>query len=208
MHAAPLGRSIASSMITTAGRRTIANTLSKPQRLVTTVSSRSPVALASRSLTCAAAPRLSTAPRPVTAASILLSRTMATDAASSASSEQLVLAETRGPVRVLTLNRPKALNALSTPLFTQLNAHLLDAQADDSIRAIVLTGGKKVWAAGADIKEMKDKQFAEVYKGNMLGSWDEVIVGKITKPVIGAVNGYAVSLSTARRDTTVSAAGT
>lgn len=153
----------ATTTTTFAGRRSIATTVSRPSTLSTHIPSVRSIANSKR--------------------------TMATDS----SSEQLVLTETRGPVRILTLNRPKALNALSTPLFIQLNAHLLDAQHDDSIRAIVLTGGKKVWAAGADIKEMKDKSFAEVYKGNMLGSWDEVIVGKVTKPVIGAVNGYAVS---------------
>lgn len=65
-----------------------------------------------------------------------------------------------GKVAILTLNRPKALNALSTPLFDQLNAELEKADADESVRAIVLTGGEKVFAAGADIKEMKDKQCA------------------------------------------------
>lgn len=118
-----------------------------------------------------------------------------TSTSSPSSSDPLVLTETRGPVRILTLNRPKALNALSSPLFVELNAHLLDAQADDSIRAIVLTGGKKVWAAGADIKEMKDKTFEQVYKSSFLNAWDEVLVGKVKKPIIGAVNGYAVSES-------------
>jgi enoyl-CoA hydratase len=75
------------------------------------------------------------------------------------SSEKLVLSS-RSPsnnVVILTLNRPKAKNALSTPLFEDLNAELDKADKDDSIRAIVITGGEKVFAAGADIKEMKDK---------------------------------------------------
>ena len=75
------------------------------------------------------------------------------------SSEKLVLSS-RSPsnnVVILTLNRPKAKNALSTPLFEDLNAELDRADKDDSIRAIVITGGEKVFAAGADIKEMKDK---------------------------------------------------
>ena len=60
-------------------------------------------------------------------------------------------------VAILTLNRPKALNALSSPLFDQLNEELAKADEDESVRAIVLTGGEKNFAAGADIKEMKDK---------------------------------------------------
>lgn len=61
-------------------------------------------------------------------------------------------------VAILTLNRPKALNALSSPLFDTLNEELAKADEDESVKAIVLTGGEKVFAAGADIKEMKDKQ--------------------------------------------------
>jgi enoyl-CoA hydratase len=75
------------------------------------------------------------------------------------STEKLVLSS-RSPsnhVAILTLNRPKAKNALSSPLFEELNAELDRADKDDSVRAIVITGGDKVFAAGADIKEMKDK---------------------------------------------------
>lgn len=75
------------------------------------------------------------------------------------SQEKLVLSS-RSPsnhVAILTLNRPKAKNALSSPLFEELNAELEKADQDDGIRAIVITGGEKVFAAGADIKEMKDK---------------------------------------------------
>lgn len=85
-------------------------------------------------------------------------RNMASDGSSS-SSDRLVLAS-RSPsnhVAILTLHRPKAKNALSTPLFDELNAELEKADKDDSVRAIVITGGEKVFAAGADIKEMKDK---------------------------------------------------
>jgi enoyl-CoA hydratase len=75
-------------------------------------------------------------------------------------SESLVLTS-RSPsnqVLILQLNRPKALNALSSPLFEKLNEELRKADEDDSVRAIVLTGGEKVFAAGADIKEMRDKE--------------------------------------------------
>jgi enoyl-CoA hydratase len=78
---------------------------------------------------------------------------------STPSAERLVLSS-RSPsnhVAILTLNRPKAKNALSSPLFEELNAELEKADKDDGVRAIVITGGDKVFAAGADIKEMKDK---------------------------------------------------
>jgi enoyl-CoA hydratase len=79
---------------------------------------------------------------------------------STSATEPLVLSSrsANNSVAILTLNRPKALNALSSPLFDQLNAELSKADEDESVRAIVLTGGEKVFAAGADIKEMKDKQ--------------------------------------------------
>jgi enoyl-CoA hydratase len=77
----------------------------------------------------------------------------------STASEPLVLSEksSSGKVIILRLNRPKALNALSSPLFDQLNIELEKADADESVGAIVLTGSEKAFAAGADIKEMKDK---------------------------------------------------
>lgn len=75
-------------------------------------------------------------------------------------SEQLILTSrsVSNKVVILTLNRPKALNALSSPLFAQLNAELEKADNDDGVRAVVITGGDKVFAAGADIKEMRDKE--------------------------------------------------
>lgn len=85
---------------------------------------------------------------------LILYRTMATAA------EDIILTSRSqsNNVVILTLNRPKALNALSTPLFTRLNEELQKAEDDDSVRAIVLTGSEKAFAAGADIKEMKDKE--------------------------------------------------
>lgn len=111
---------------------------------------------------------------------------------SSSAGEPLVLASrsASNKVAILTLNRPKALNALSTPLFDQLNIELEKADNDESVRAIVLTGGEKVFAAGADIKEMKDKQFSDVYKQNFLGSWSKM--SSVRKPIVGAVAGYAL----------------
>ncbi|KAI0686595.1 enoyl-CoA hydratase [Earliella scabrosa] len=93
-------------------------------------------------------------------------------------------------VALITLNRPKALNALCTPLFNELNSALKELDEDDSIRALVLTGSERAFAAGADIKEMKDKEFHEVFKGKFLESWS--LLSTIRKPIIAAVSGYAL----------------
>ncbi|TBU39605.1 enoyl-CoA hydratase [Dichomitus squalens] len=93
-------------------------------------------------------------------------------------------------VGLITLNRHKALNALSTPLFTELNAAVKEFDKDDSIRALVLTGSERAFAAGADIKEMKDKEFSEVFKGKFLESWS--LLTTVGKPIIAAVSGYAL----------------
>jgi len=74
-----------------------------------------------------------------------------------------------GRVLILTMNRPESLNALSGALFKELNAHLVSAVHDDSVACVVLTGGEKVFAAGADIKEMKRKDC----ECPMLVSWVE-----------------------------------
>ncbi|TFK54295.1 ClpP/crotonase [Heliocybe sulcata] len=93
-------------------------------------------------------------------------------------------------VGLITLNRPKALNALSSPLFVELNEALADFDADDAIGAIVLTGSERAFAAGADIKEMKDKEFSDVFKNRFLENWTTMT--KLRKPVIAAVSGYAL----------------
>jgi len=115
---------------------------------------------------------------------------MSSSAAAADPSTQLVLKQRRGAVTVLTLNRPKALNALNTPLFDALNRELDEVERDEEVGAVVLTGGEKAFAAGADIKEMKDKTFADAYKTNFLGSWTRVT--SMRKPIIGAVSGYAL----------------
>jgi len=93
-------------------------------------------------------------------------------------------------VLLVTLNRPKALNALSTPLFLELNKALKDADEDDSVGAVVLTGSERAFAAGADIKEMKDKEYPGVFQNNFLENWAEIT--KLRKPIIAAVNGFAL----------------
>ncbi|SAM85786.1 probable enoyl-CoA hydratase precursor, mitochondrial [Ustilago bromivora] len=93
-------------------------------------------------------------------------------------------------VTLITLNRPKALNALNSALFHELNEATEIADNDPSISAIVLTGSEKAFAAGADIKEMKDKQYADAYKTNFLGHWTKLAL--VRKPIIAAVSGFAL----------------
>ncbi|KAM0790820.1 putative enoyl-CoA hydratase, mitochondrial [Microbotryomycetes sp. NB124-2] len=118
-------------------------------------------------------------------------RYSSTSSQSSTGEYQNILVSSPAPgVSQITLNRPKALNALSSPLFHELNAALSKLSSDDSVGAVVLTGSDKAFAAGADIKEMKDKEFAEVYKGDFLAHWTEMT--KFRKPIVAAVSGYAL----------------
>lgn len=93
-------------------------------------------------------------------------------------------------MKLITLNRPKALNALNSALFTELNSAAASADADSSINAIVLTGSQKAFAAGADIKEMREQNFAAAYKSNFLGHWTQL--SSVRKPIIAAVSGHAL----------------
>jgi enoyl-CoA hydratase len=87
------------------------------------------------------------------------------------------------------LNRPKALNSLSDGLMKELNCALMGFDHDDNIGAIVITGSDKVFAAGADIKEMTDLQFHQNVRRGFLSHWTNI--SNVKKPVIAAVNGYA-----------------
>lgn len=107
--------------------------------------------------------------------------------------EQLVLFETKGlknNVGLITLNRRKALNALCDDLMNELTGTIQKAEQDDRIGALVLTGSQKAFAAGADIKEMQNKHFADNFRHNFLSTWDKV--ASCSKPIIAAVNGYAL----------------
>ncbi|KAL9604404.1 MAG: hypothetical protein Q9219_000592 [cf. Caloplaca sp. 3 TL-2023] len=92
---------------------------------------------------------------------------------------------------MVTLNRPRALNALSTALFRELNDALRQLNDDKSTGAIVLTGNEKAFAAGADIKEMQNLTFSEAFNTNFINSWSSTIPG-IRTPLIAAVNGHAL----------------
>lgn len=105
-------------------------------------------------------------------------------------SEATITTETRGKVGIITLNRPKALNALNGQLITEMNAALDRFDTDSNIGCIILTGSEKAFAAGADIREMKDKTFAEVTQEDFLWDWDHI--GTIRKPIIAAVAGYCL----------------
>jgi enoyl-CoA hydratase len=99
--------------------------------------------------------------------------------------------ETRGKVGLITLDRPDALNALSTELTRELAAAIDRFEADDGIGAMVITGSDKAFAAGADIKEMQGKSFTDAYLGDFITStWERVASAR--KPVIAAVAGYAL----------------
>src|SRR3984893_2649504 len=101
-----------------------------------------------------------------------------------------ILVETHGGVGLIRLNRPQVLNALSAALMEDLNASLEVFESDPAIGAIVLTGSEKAFAAGADIKEMQDKTFAEAFLGDFIGRWENVT--RVRKPIIAAVAGFAL----------------
>lgn len=94
-------------------------------------------------------------------------------------------------VCLIKLNRPEALNALNQALLTELCDALEEADASDKVRCIVLTGSEKAFAAGADIKEMSEMTFTEVYSTNLFAEANDRI-SAIRKPIIAAVAGYAL----------------
>ncbi|PNS20746.1 Enoyl-CoA hydratase, mitochondrial [Sphaceloma murrayae] len=104
--------------------------------------------------------------------------------------EHLTLTTPAPKVAQITLNRPKALNALCTPLINDLNSALTSLRADTSIHAVVLTGSPRAFAAGADIKEMAPLTFATAYGEDFITSWSNITA--FPKPIIAAVNGYAL----------------
>jgi enoyl-CoA hydratase len=103
---------------------------------------------------------------------------------------QTILVEQLGAVTLITLNRPKALNALNSEVLRELIAAFEAYDRDDSQRCAVLTGNEKAFAAGADIKEMSSQGFAQMYVSNFFAGWEKVTATR--KPWIAAVAGYAL----------------
>jgi enoyl-CoA hydratase len=101
-----------------------------------------------------------------------------------------ILAERRDRVALITLNRPRVLNALSPELIAELGDALAAADADPEIGAAVLTGGPRAFAAGADIADMADRTAVEQLRRDQTGRWQPITT--FTKPLVAAVNGYAL----------------
>lgn len=105
-------------------------------------------------------------------------------------SENFILQDIQDRVVMITMNRPEAHNALCRDLMSQLKQALNQAESDANIGAIVLLGTEKAFAAGADIREMKDLSFAQIYSNDFIALWEHI--AKIRKPIIAAVSGYAL----------------
>jgi enoyl-CoA hydratase len=104
---------------------------------------------------------------------------------------QNIIVETRGKVGMVTLNRPQALNALSPELMRELAAALDAFESDDNVGCMIVTGSNKAFAAGADIKAMKEKSYMDVFKEDFItAEWERI--SRCRKPVIAAVAGYAL----------------
>ncbi|KAN0047943.1 hypothetical protein ACTA71_002332 [Dictyostelium dimigraforme] len=106
------------------------------------------------------------------------------------SSFQYILAEKKGRVGLVTLNRPKSLNALSDGLISEVNSAVKLFQEDKDVGSIIITGSEKAFAAGADIKEMEKVTLPDAYNNDLLAQWHDLT--KVRKPIIAAVNGYAL----------------
>lgn len=103
---------------------------------------------------------------------------------------ETILSETRGKVGLITLNRPKALNALNSQMLRDIIAALKAFDGDAGVGAIVITGSERTFAAGADIKEMQQLGYVDAYLGDFFSGWDELT--RIRKPIVAAVAGFAL----------------
>jgi enoyl-CoA hydratase len=104
---------------------------------------------------------------------------------------ETLIVEIEDHIALIKLNRPDALNALNSQLLSELAKALKSADENDKVRCIVLTGSEKAFAAGADIKEMNEKTFVEVFSDDLFGGDAEQML-RTRKPVIAAVSGYAL----------------
>ncbi|SMY12177.1 enoyl-CoA hydratase [Brevibacterium jeotgali] len=103
---------------------------------------------------------------------------------------ETILVEYADGIATITLNRPDSLNALNLTVLEDVTAAASAADADDGIRAIILTGAGKAFAAGADIKQMSSLDFATAYRKNWFAGWSRL--DDVSKPIIAAVNGFAL----------------
>ncbi len=103
---------------------------------------------------------------------------------------ETIRVERRGRVALVTLDRPKALNALNTQLMHEVSRTLTQLDRASDVGAIVVTGSAKAFAAGADINEMQQQSFADVYTGDWFAAWDDL--GRVRTPLVAAVAGYAL----------------
>ncbi len=104
---------------------------------------------------------------------------------------ETIIVEVEDHVCLIRLNRPDALNALNDQLLTELAKAMTEAQANDKVRCIVLTGSDKAFAAGADIKMMSEKSFTDVFTSDLFTDETDAVT-RVRKPVIAAVGGYAL----------------
>src|SRR5215471_15918524 len=103
---------------------------------------------------------------------------------------QNILVAREIPLGLVTLNRPKVLNALNSQLMTELAHAVEDFEKDDDVRCLILSGNEKAFAAGADIGEMAQASSVEMLQRNNLAQWDKI--AKVSKPIIAAVSGFAL----------------
>ncbi len=103
---------------------------------------------------------------------------------------ETILVEKRDAVAIITLNRPRQLNALNNQLVDELHRALENADDDPAIAAVVLTGSEKAFAAGADVREMAELDFVAACRDDFIGAWHRIAAHR--KPVIAAVAGYAL----------------
>lgn len=104
---------------------------------------------------------------------------------------ETIIVEVEDHVATIKLNRPDAMNAINGQLLGELAQALKDADTNEKVRCIILTGSEKAFAAGADIREMHEKSFVEVYATDMFGDEIEIML-RVRKPIIAAVSGYAL----------------
>lgn len=104
---------------------------------------------------------------------------------------ETIAVEIEDEVALIRLNRPDAMNALNSTLLSELSGALVEADSNNKVRCIVITGSEKAFAAGADIKEMSEKSFVDVYSNDLFGANIEAMQ-RVRKPIIAAVSGYAL----------------